>query len=314
MDESRTPDGCDTEDPAERSPAFASDSLAEHYRSSGYAAFDQQHRRGGTFDLAMVEVEQGAIEVIDPAVPEIAIGSIRPRDGSGHAAFEHDFGDGWRRTTCAPRHVVDVQPAFQECRLRVPAARVRFVTVRADTVGRLLEEVGAGPDALDGVTGRFRELPRAHELVDRLWSSMHRTGAASTLLTDGLFMTLVGELLDACGRGALPGSLPGAEDRRLARAVDYIEAHLAGALTVGELAAVATMSRSGFARAFRAAHGQAVWSYVQGRRVERALGLLAATALPIVEVAGRCGFASQSHLTRVLKERTGLTPGAVRRG
>ena len=102
-------------------------------------------------------------------------------------------------------------------------------------------------------------------------------------------------------------------DPRMARTIDYIEAHLGEALNVGEIAAVAAMSPSHFARAFRATTGEPVWAFVQRRRCERARALLATTRLPIAEVAFQTGFAGQAHLTTSLRRRYGATPGDLRR-
>jgi AraC family transcriptional regulator len=46
--------------------------------------------------------------------------------------------------------------------------------------------------------------------------------------------------------------------------------------------------------------------------VERARELLASTDLPLVEVALRSGFTSQSHFTRYFRKLTATTPGAYR--
>lgn len=54
------------------------------------------------------------------------------------------------------------------------------------------------------------------------------------------------------------------------------------------------------------------WTYVRGRRVDRARTLLD-RGMPPPEVAYRTGFADQAHLTRVFKEATGKTPGEHRR-
>jgi AraC family transcriptional regulator len=51
---------------------------------------------------------------------------------------------------------------------------------------------------------------------------------------------------------------------------------------------------------------------VLGRRVERAKVLLGRTGTPLPDVACRCGFADQSHLTRVFRQRVGVTPGRFR--
>ena len=102
-------------------------------------------------------------------------------------------------------------------------------------------------------------------------------------------------------------------DPRIAQAIDHIEAHLGEALSVAEVAAAACLSSSQFARSFKAATGAPVWAFVQRRRCERARHMLLNTRLPVVEIAFRCGFSSQSHLTRAFRARFRTTPGHVRR-
>ncbi len=50
------------------------------------------------------------------------------------------------------------------------------------------------------------------------------------------------------------------------------------------------------------------------RRVELAKDLLRSRASSLSEIALRCGFADQSHFTRVFTRRAGVSPGAWRRG
>jgi AraC family transcriptional regulator len=48
-------------------------------------------------------------------------------------------------------------------------------------------------------------------------------------------------------------------------------------------------------------------------RVEQACRLLRGSALTVAEIAARCGFSHQEHLTRVMRARLGTTPAAYRR-
>ena len=285
-------------------------SIIELYRESAYARFDQEHRTGGSFELEMIEVGQGAIDTIDPPNTQVQFIAM---DVGSPAPCEFDVGDGWRQLV-ATRRTIEIQPALQACGLKLPALDLRLLGVDKRRLDVLLAEVGAPAGALDAVTGMCREIPRARRLHDALWESTGGNGGpANALRTDGLFMTFVGEMLEACGKGRLELPLPRPADRRLVRAIDYVETYLDHDLSVDELARVATMSRSTLARAFRASTGEAVWAYVRRRRAERARELLATTTLPIAEVARRCGFASQPHLTRVFKAVFGITPGSVRR-
>jgi AraC family transcriptional regulator len=67
------------------------------------------------------------------------------------------------------------------------------------------------------------------------------------------------------------------------------------------------------ARLFRRHFGTSITERIRRRRVERAAGLLAADSAGLAEIALNTGFADQSHLSRVFRRETGLTPGAYRR-
>jgi AraC family transcriptional regulator len=95
---------------------------------------------------------------------------------------------------------------------------------------------------------------------------------------------------------------------------DYIESNLGTDMRIGDLAALAGMSRFHFTRCFRNTVGTTPHRYVLERRLERARNLLQTTALGLRDVAVTTGFADQSHLTRLVKRRFGVTPGALRAG
>jgi transcriptional regulator GlxA family with amidase domain len=48
-------------------------------------------------------------------------------------------------------------------------------------------------------------------------------------------------------------------------------------------------------------------------RIDMARSLLTNPATPLVEIAGICGFADQSHFSRVFARTMGTSPGAWRR-
>ena len=125
-------------------------------------------------------------------------------------------------------------------------------------------------------------------------------------------MQLVGLLLDAAGDDRMLAPLPAIGDARLTRVIDYIETHYGAPLAVADLAAIAAMSPSHFAKSFKATTGEPVWSYVQRRRCERAREQLMSSRESIAQIAYACGFANQGHLTSVFKKAFGVTPGAMR--
>ncbi|WP_035856507.1 AraC family transcriptional regulator [Cryptosporangium arvum] len=107
---------------------------------------------------------------------------------------------------------------------------------------------------------------------------------------------------------------PGLDDRRFAQVRALLDARLAQPVPLSEMAAVAGLSVSQFARQFKARTGLAPHQYLLRLRVDAAVSLLRDPARPIAEVATRCGFTHQEHLTRVLRAHRGTTPAALRRG
>lgn len=66
------------------------------------------------------------------------------------------------------------------------------------------------------------------------------------------------------------------------------------------------------ARVFRRHYTQSIGSFMLQNRLRLAMHCLATTAEPIARIALECGFADQSHLTRLLRRETGSTPARFR--
>ncbi|MEM8599899.1 MAG: AraC family transcriptional regulator [Bacteroidota bacterium] len=111
------------------------------------------------------------------------------------------------------------------------------------------------------------------------------------------------------GHAAVGPDTPGALDRtRLQRVLDYVEAHVASAISLDDLAAQAMLSVSHFTASFKAAVGVTPYRYVARRRAERARELLASGRYRAGEAARALGYADPSHLTRAFKQHFGTTP------
>jgi AraC family transcriptional regulator len=109
-----------------------------------------------------------------------------------------------------------------------------------------------------------------------------------------------------------------AEPRGLApwqerRAKAFLLAHLAGDVSLAEVASECALSRGHFSKAFKQTTGQTPHAWLVSQRVEEARRLLARPELPIAEIAAACGFADQSHLTRVFSAQMGTSPARWRR-
>jgi AraC-like DNA-binding protein len=98
----------------------------------------------------------------------------------------------------------------------------------------------------------------------------------------------------------------------LARAREYVRAHVAKPLSLEALARVACLSKFHFLRAFTRAYGDSPHEYQMQLRLALARTLVEAGE-PLSSVAYDAGFADQSHLTRRFKQAFGVTPGAYAR-
>lgn len=101
--------------------------------------------------------------------------------------------------------------------------------------------------------------------------------------------------------------------RHMALVQDRMRDRLHGDLSVAELARACNLSEGVFLRAFRDTTGKTPHQFLMQERVEKARDLLAYSALPLGEIALACGFADQSHFTRVFSRMLGVSPGAWRR-
>jgi AraC-like DNA-binding protein len=114
---------------------------------------------------------------------------------------------------------------------------------------------------------------------------------------------------------AKTGWLGALQDRQVGRALAMIHREPANDWSVGSLATVAAMSRSGFAARFAALVGQTPMHYVTKVRMQAAKDLLTTDRkMTIGELATRLGYQSEAAFNRTFKRFNGTTPGASRRG
>ena len=84
-------------------------------------------------------------------------------------------------------------------------------------------------------------------------------------------------------------------------------------ISVPRLAEECGLSPRHFTRAFSRSTGLPPHRWLLERRVEMAMQLLRDPAQSLVDVGLACGFASQSHFTRIFTARIGRSPGSWRR-
>ena len=96
------------------------------------------------------------------------------------------------------------------------------------------------------------------------------------------------------------------------RAKQYLTEHASDDAPIAAAAEACKLSYSYFIKAFKTTTGQTPHRWLNGYRIELAKELLLGPQ-SIADIALICGFADQSHLTRVFVRLAGTPPGSWRR-
>lgn len=164
---------------------------------------------------------------------------------------------------------------------------------------RLLGDAGIAPEPHEFLEGRVPFLAAA------LRREAMRPDAVSPLAIEGLAC----ELIAWCARSLRwePAGVSCA-----VRARELLRDRFAESLSLDEVAVAVGVHPVHLARQFRRTFGCSVGEYVRRTRVDHACRALR-TGASLGAIALAVGFADQSHLTRVFKRETGMTPGEYRR-
>ena len=120
-------------------------------------------------------------------------------------------------------------------------------------------------------------------------------------------------ILRSCGEMPLGTDNARFEDRQIQREmVSYIFSHFAEPLTLKEIAAAGSVSRSKCCLIFKKYLGESPVSFVNSYRLEKSCLELRNTGRSITEIALRCGFNHSSYFTKMFQRKFGCTPSDYR--
>lgn len=103
------------------------------------------------------------------------------------------------------------------------------------------------------------------------------------------------------------------DDREIAAALHYIRQHACNGLSVAEVVANSSISRSTLERQVRKYLGRTPQEEIRHVQIKRARELLLTTDLPAERIASLCGFEHPEYLHVVFKRITGMTTSEFRK-
>ena len=146
--------------------------------------------------------------------------------------------------------------------------------------------------------------------IDRISSDLAWKIESVRSISEG--ETLIGDMVRAYSRLVRKHTTAGYSGL-VQKVVTYIDADLAGDLTLHTVAAAQKVTASYLSAQFRKETGQTLTDFVNEKRVRHAIHLLQSTRLQVQAVAQRCGFQDPNYFVRLFKKKTGVTPAQYRR-
>ena len=234
----------------------------------------------------------------------------------GHGSRWYQLGGQTRPLRTSPRmiEIYEGGLTFDHCRWQGEPGR-----------SVLIEFTDADVQAVTHGELQRLDLRTQHELFDERISSITLELAQEALqglpngrlYAQGLCVSLVGLLAShhvhptVVPLPTTTGRLGPLQQKRL---MALVHDHLASDLSLTRMADEVGLSAHHFARVFKATFGTTPHRYVQHRRLEAAAAALQREERrPIADIALEHGFASQAHMTDLMRRRLGRTPRDLRR-
>ena len=194
--------------------------------------------------------------------------------------------------------------AFDNLRFHMPRSALDAFTY--ETGQKRIAHFDVAPDRFD---------PVVFHLAQALLPILDLPHHAHRLYFDHIALALYAHVTTQYGRVA---RTPVRQNGKLAawqesRAKEFMRNNLGLSLSLEQIAQECGLSRAHFARNFKNSTGVPVHEWLQCLRIEQAKKLLVGREQTLAQVALGCGFADQSHFTRVFKSVVGTTPGIWRR-
>ena len=291
-------------------PAYRS--FAQWYSDGHLAHYVRTMKSAGDI-IHLLEASQPAGDMSDPSVPDIVL----YQDLHGGTRVSGDMGGGRFHTKSEKGNFFLSAPHFANTVIVDATHELRSLSFPLAQWQPVMDAAAGRQFSLDYqklCMGAFAS-PTIRSAVRNLWALCDEEGAPSRLLAQAAGCEILAEL---CRLGGAPfaatkgGLAPWAERRCL----ELLQDRLSEDISLEELAAEVQLSPFHCARMFKQSVGVPPRVHLTRLRIEKACELLAATDLPVTEIAQEVGYSSNQVLARVFSKHKGMSPseyrGAVR--
>lgn len=100
---------------------------------------------------------------------------------------------------------------------------------------------------------------------------------------------------------------------KVARIDRYISCNLHNKIALEDISRYVGMNKSYFCLFFKKHYGVSMIDYLNGLRVQKAIGLLKSTRMQVSDIAAECGFPTVTYFNRIFRKVTGQTPSQCRK-
>lgn len=178
------------------------------------------------------------------------------------------------------------------------------------------EDLGIDTNSFEALLTDGHKDPIIRQAIKECWSEANNQGERGPLFVDANLMIIASRLLSlAVGKDR---SVDEDDTKKLPdvlydRVREYVDSNIDTSLRMKTLAGLSDLTDHAFSRAFKARTGMSPYQWVIERRLARAEQLLRGSKMSLAEIAFAVGFSSQSHMTTLFSQRTGVTPAEFRK-
>jgi AraC-like DNA-binding protein len=142
--------------------------------------------------------------------------------------------------------------------------------------------------------------------LTHMWAEFRRRDDLTPAVLEGKLQAFLDALNDEAARPGEVGT------NWLRRARDFVREHAKAGFAVADVAEEVGVDPAHLMRTYVARYGVTLGDDARNHRVAHACRMLAAPGTRVGDAALAAGFADQSHLNRIFKRHTGLTPREYR--